>query len=60
MIGKRHQLVVVKLYDERNFMGILSRNRSQQPNCGSDAVATAVDSQVNNMLRIEAGRIFSK
>ncbi|MNY40416.1 hypothetical protein D3C86_1751590 [compost metagenome] len=53
VIRVRKEFVVVDLNDKRNFMCILTGNRTQYTICRSNSVTTAFDSQFHDVFRIK-------
>ncbi len=58
--GEREQLVVVDLHDEGNPVGVAPRERREYAVGRSHGVTTALDSEADDVLRIEVQRIGSE
>jgi hypothetical protein len=54
------KLVVVELDQERDLVGVLAGARAQHPERGGDAVAATFDRQLDDVLRVEVGRVRGK
>ena len=50
------ELVVVQLHHERDLVGVLARHRAQRPERRDDAVAAALDGQLDDVGRVEIDR----
>ncbi len=54
------KFIVVDLYDERDLVRVLSRNRTEHAEGRRDAVASAFDRELDDVLRIEILRVRRK
>ena len=53
LVRKRQQLVMINFHDERNLVGILSRDAAEYSERRSHPIASAVDRQLHNVAGIE-------
>jgi hypothetical protein len=56
-VGVGQQLVVVRLDDERDPVGVPARHHPEHAHGGGDGVTTALDGQFAQVRRVEVGRI---
>ncbi len=52
-VWKGQQLIVIDLYDERDFVGVLARDRAEHAEGGSHGVAAAFDGQLDDIPAVK-------
>jgi hypothetical protein len=57
-IGEGEQFIVIDFHNERDFVGVLARDRTENAECGSDGVAAAFDGELDDVAAVEIIRIF--
>ena len=53
LVREGQQLIVIDLYDERDFVGVLARDGAEHPEGGSHGVAAAFDGQLDDVPAIK-------